>query len=279
MKRTRKAAKIEPIRVIDGKTLLIFREALQVLKPPPDQTVSQWAAANRILTKKTSSTQGKWENDLTPYLVEIMDAFTDPEIRRIVFVSASQVGKSEFEYNCIGYVIDNDPGPMQLIMPTIEDVEKTSKERITPMIEACPSLRRKVAKSKSRDSQNTIREKSFIGGFLKMIGSNAPAALASTPTRYIIADEVDRWAKSAGKEGDPMGLLEARRLTDAERLPTLPYCRNTLSKARQRTAIPFMTVLRSTVTVKLSRIISRILTLICIRPDLRRLPVSKRRAG
>ena len=37
--------------------------------------------------------------------------------------------------------------------------------------------------------------------------------MASTPARYIIGDERDRWATSAGTEGDPWALAEARQAT------------------------------------------------------------------
>lgn len=191
----------------------VFSDALAVLKPPPRQTVSEWAAENRFLTTETSAIAGLWRNNITPYLVEIMDAFTDPKCQHIVFVSSSQVGKTEFELNCIGYIIDNDPAPIMFIMPTIDDVKKTSRLRLAPMIRACPSLTDKVVRYKSRDSGNTILEKSFVGGFIKMAGSNAAAALASTPARYIFGDERDRWAISAGTEGDPWGLLKARVVT------------------------------------------------------------------
>jgi phage terminase large subunit GpA-like protein len=48
---------------------------------------------------------------------------------------------------------------------------------------------------------------------LTLTGSNSPAALASTPARYIFGDELDRWATSAGSEGDPWALAQARTKT------------------------------------------------------------------
>lgn len=48
---------------------------------------------------------------------------------------------------------------------------------------------------------------------LTITGSNSPAALASVPCRYVFGDERDRWAKDAGGEGDPWGLVEARTIT------------------------------------------------------------------
>lgn len=60
---------------------------------------------------------------------------------------------------------------------------------------------------------NTVLQKSFPGGMLTLVGTNSPSALASTPSRYIIGDERDRWASSAGEEGDPWGLALARQTT------------------------------------------------------------------
>ena len=55
---------------------------------------------------------------------------------------------------------------------------------------------------KSRDGGNTILQKMFPGGSLTITGSNSAPALASMPIRYVLGDERDRWADSAGTEGD-----------------------------------------------------------------------------
>ena len=81
-----------------------------------------------------------------------MDAFTDPRVRRIVMVAASQVGKSELLNNVIGYIIDEDPGSILFIHPTTIDAKEYSKLRIAPMVRDCPTLSKKVADPKSRDS-------------------------------------------------------------------------------------------------------------------------------
>ena len=47
------------------------------------------------------------------------------------------------------------------------DAKEYSKLRIAPMIRDCPTLRAKVAEKKSRDSGNTILQKSYPGGILK----------------------------------------------------------------------------------------------------------------
>lgn len=188
-------------------------QPLAAMKPPEDLTVSQWAAKHRRLSSESSAEPGMWRNDRTPYLVEPMDAFTDPCVRHIVMVAASQVGKSEFLNNCIGYVIDQDPGSILFIHPTTIDSKEYSKLRIAPMIRDTPTLRGKVSEAKSRESGNTILQKTYPGGILTMCGSSEAHSLASKPIRYVFGDERDRWALSAGNEGNPWDLAMARQTT------------------------------------------------------------------
>lgn len=190
-----------------------FAKSFASYKPPEALTVSQWADKYRVLSRESSAEAGPWNNERTPYLVEIMDAFTDPAINHLTMVASSQVGKSELELNIIGYIIDQDPGSVLYIQPNLDDAKKFSKLRIAPMLRDSPRLRTKVADVKSRDSGNTTLQKSFPGGMLTIVGSNSASALASTPARYVIGDERDRWALSAGTEGDPWKLAEARTTT------------------------------------------------------------------
>ena len=99
----KKTSKIRPV----DRT---FSQAFGNFKPPEDLTVSQWAERYRVLSRESSAEAGPWNNRRTPYLVEIMDAFTEPGVSKITVVASSQVGKSELELNIIGYIIDQDPG-------------------------------------------------------------------------------------------------------------------------------------------------------------------------
>ena len=190
-----------------------FARSFANYTPPADLTVSEWAEAHRVLSRENSAEAGPWRNARTPYLVEIMDAFTDPKVDKISLVASSQVGKSELELNIIGYIIDQDPGSILYIQPTVDDAKKFSRLRIAPMIRDSLTLRQKVADVKSRDSGNTMLQKSFPGGMLTIVGSNSASGLASTPAKYVLGDERDRWALSAGTEGDPWALAEARTTT------------------------------------------------------------------
>lgn len=187
--------------------------AFENFRPPEDLTVSQWAAKHRILSRESSAEAGPWRNERTPYMVEPMDAFTDPKVKEIAIVAGSQTGKSEVELNTIGYIIDQDPGSTLYVQPNLDDAKKFSRLRIAPMFRDSPRLKAKVSEVRSRDAGNTVLQKSFPGGMLTIVGSQSPSALASTPARYILGDEVDRWALSAGTEGDPWSLAAARTTT------------------------------------------------------------------
>ena len=128
-------------------------------------------------------------------------------------MTASQIGKTEILNNMVGYLIDQDPCPILLIAPTVEMAASWSKDRIQPTIDEMPRLREKVRDAKSRDSDNTIVHKRFKGGYLAFVGANAPAGLAQRPIRVVIGDDVDRFPKSAGVEGDPMSLAKRRTST------------------------------------------------------------------
>jgi len=187
-------------------------KAVAGMKPPENLTVSEWADKYRRLPRGNAES-GPWRTSRTPYLKEPMDAFRDPKVRRIVMVAASQVGKSEFELNCIGYIIHQDPGNILYVHPDIDDAKRFSRLRVGTMIQDSPVLRTRVSKAKSRDSGNTMLSKTFPGGMLIICGSQTPSDLASTPCRYVFGDERDRWALSAGNEGDPWKLATARQIT------------------------------------------------------------------
>lgn len=192
----------EPAAELLGMAMAFFRL-------PRKLTVSEWADERRILSSQ-SAEPGRWHTDHAPYQRAIMDAFTDPRVGKIVVQSSSQVGKSEILLNVIGYIIDEDPGMVLHVQPSVELGEDFSKERIAPMIADCPTLRAKVSEEKSRDSSNTIAKKKFPGGYLAIVGANAPRTLAGRPCRVVLGDEIDGWPKSAGKEGSPLKLVERR---------------------------------------------------------------------
>lgn len=186
---------------------------LAAIRMPPKMTVSQWADRERELSPESSAEPGKWHTERAEYLRGVMDSISDPGISRVVCMKGAQVGWTECINNVLGYYMEHDPTPILIIQPTLEAAEAWSKDRLGPMLRDTPALRDKVKEPKSRDSENTIRQKTFPGGRLSIIGANAPSGLAARPIRLVLADEVDRYELSAGQEGDPVTLASKRQQT------------------------------------------------------------------
>lgn len=142
-----------------------------------------------------------------------MDAISDPEVEEVVLIMASQTGKTEIFNNAVGYYIHQDPSPMMMVQPTKEMAEAWSKDRLVPMVRDTRVLSDLLNVDSKRDGENTILHKRFPGGNLTISGANSPSSLASRPKRIMILDEVDRYPKSAKKEGRPSKLAIKRTTT------------------------------------------------------------------
>lgn len=185
---------------------------LRGLKPDAIMTVSEWADLKRRLSLAAES--GKFSTDRTPYIREIVDKLSVHDIAQIIiFKKSSQVGATESANNWLGYVIDKAPAPFLYMMPTDTMMKEVSKGRIQKMIESTPEIRAKIKPSKAKESGNTIQNKEFEGGFVKMVGANSPVGLSSTAVRYVYADEIDRYPLDVGGEGSAIDLANTRTTT------------------------------------------------------------------
>ena len=197
---------------MNKNTAEMFTRIFKTLEPPPDLKLSEWADRYRQLSSEASAEPGRWKTAKAPYQKEIMDAITDITIKKVVVMSAAQVGKTDaMILNPIGYYIHYEPSPIMVLQPTIQMAEAFSKDRLSPMLRDTTVLTERV-NDKSRNSGNTILQKIFPGGHVTMVGANSPSSLASRPIRVLLADEIDRYPATAGSEGDPL-FLAAKRLT------------------------------------------------------------------
>lgn len=186
--------------------------ALRYLRPPENLTVSEWAEKHRVLDDKTSAIPGKWDNDMTPYLVEIMDQVNNPVTEEIIFVKPTQVGGTEALQNMVGYVAMQDPSPTMIVYPTKDLAESISENRLQPMMRNSPGLARVF-----RDNQSSKLELQFSNMYLTLAGSNSPSSLSSKAIRFLLLDEVDKYPGASKKEADPISLARERTKTFSNR--------------------------------------------------------------
>jgi phage terminase large subunit GpA-like protein len=185
------------------------------LASPPAMDVAGWAAAERRVSAESGSPwPGRWSNDRMPHLVEIMDclSFAHP-CRKVVLKKSARIGGTETGLNLFGAVVDRDPCPVLIVLPTLDEAAKYNRVKLQPAIDATPSLRAKVSETKSRsDEGSTAGFKRFPGGYCVLTGANSSAGLQMIGARVLIFEEVSEFPTEAGERGEPIALARKRAL-------------------------------------------------------------------
>jgi phage terminase large subunit GpA-like protein len=198
---------------IDPAIAKSLRKAFQVWKPPSREKPSKWMEREYVISSEESAEPGKYSFGRYAYLRDVVDWFADPDIEMVALPKAAQTGWTTVFTGFVGSIIENDPCRVLVAMPTQDEAEVWSKDRLEPNLAATPTLRHKMRPAKSRDGNNKILHKRFPGGSLKIVGANSSTGLSSWPAKFAMADEVDRYPLSAGGEGDPISLLRKRLQT------------------------------------------------------------------
>lgn len=183
----------------------------KALKPSPKLNLVEWADTYRFLSPESSSKPGRFVTSEVAAARGPMLAVTDPRVKKISIMACTQLLKTEFINNIVGYFVHQDPSPIIVMQPTSNLAKTWSKDRLSPMIRDTPVLKELIKTKKSRDSGNTIFHKSFPGGHITVIGSNSPSELASRPVRITLRDEIDKYEDNV--EGDPSALIAERSAT------------------------------------------------------------------
>ncbi len=139
------------------------------------------------------------------------DLSEDSNYEDVVLMMSTQLIKSETGLNWLGSIIDQTPAPIMIVQATVDTAKRYSRQRVGPMIAACPRLRRKVKDARSRDAGNTLQMKEFPGGVLVITGSNSAPGLASMPARFIHFDERDDYEDDVAGQGEPTHIARARQ--------------------------------------------------------------------
>jgi phage terminase large subunit GpA-like protein len=201
----------------------------KALEPPERLSPDLWADRYRRLTRDDSAEPGQFRCARTPYVRGILQAYADEETREIVGMTSAQIAKSATMLNCIGYTIDLDPDPILLVQPREDDSDYFQMARVMPMIKASPRLRSLMDWSSPRHvkaGQIFIAQRDV---FLYFGSAQSPASLQGKPVGRLFMDEVDRYQKYSGKEGNPIKLAYRRLTTFGHRRKLAVFSTPTLA--------------------------------------------------
>lgn len=187
------------------KTARLFKKTIRkCLKNMDELTVSEWAEKYRVLDD-SSNFSGKWSNDITPYLIEIMDAFNDPYIREIYLCKASQIGGTEALINILGYLITQCPAPTMIVYSNDDLAKDISNDKLKPAFRLIPQIKKIFLETNSKELR--LKFKTML---MYLRGSNSPSKLASKAIKYLFFDEIDKMEGASKKEASPYNLAMER---------------------------------------------------------------------
>jgi phage terminase large subunit GpA-like protein len=190
---------------------LIHATRAKSFAPRKVQTVSEFADAERRLSKKGSAEPGPWHTDRNPPLREPMDCMSARStVKDVVIMFPVQFGKTEIAINCLAYHMTNGFGPIMVCLPGEVSMNKWVQQKLNPMIEETLIVQRSLVTQNSRNSANTKEFKDFIGGQLYLEHAGSPSRLKSTSVKYLIVDELTEFAGNLVSGDDPLMLLEDR---------------------------------------------------------------------
>src|SRR5882672_3956457 len=87
----------------------LLRDALRVLAPPPDLTVSEWADRFLFLPTGTTREAGRFRSDTFPWIPGMLDDLTHPDISEHVWCFASRLAKTTCALAATGYFVHHFP--------------------------------------------------------------------------------------------------------------------------------------------------------------------------
>ena len=165
-----------------------MHSVLHSLFGPREQLgVSEWAGRHRVVT--LADRPGPWDNSITPYLVEVMDAFADPAVRTIAIKKGSQTGGTEAVYNMLFWAVDQRPGLCMFVYPDADSASDQNELRFVPTMEATPKIKAHMSGRKYDVKSKSIKLDTMT---ILFRGSFSEHKLETFPAPIVIVDELDR---------------------------------------------------------------------------------------
>ena len=182
--------------------------------------ICDWIERNITLAQKGGSGQ---LTKLYAWQRGIFEAWASPSVREMYLVLPSQLTKTTIGFGSACYSADVQPSPMMYVTPTEDDLVQMRAEKIDPMIDTCPPLRRasriqdlkgagKVGRPRNRmDNQLIIQ---FGGGAsLIFAWASSERTLVGRTVQRAITDEIDKyrnWQRVKGNVKDRMEIFAGR---------------------------------------------------------------------
>ena len=191
----------------------VIHYGVNILKPKPKLSGSEWADEYFFLSAESSSMPGKWKT--RPWQKEILDVMTDQKTPIVVFKKPTRVGYTKMLGIVAAYYIHQRPSVQLHYQPNADEAKGFAEDEFEPMIRdnkiiseliETPNMRGRAKKEK------TIK-KLYPGGYAEFLGAESDRNFNRRTARVVSGDELDTWKKETGKAGDTVTTM-MRRTSD-----------------------------------------------------------------
>lgn len=185
----------------------IRRDIAKMIRPPERITVTE--AANRYVNVRTASGGiDKWDQTLTPYMVEPMNCLTSRNYSGVIFVGPAQSGKTQgLITNFMAYVIKCDPADFMIMQTTKGTARDFDTQVVKRAFRDSPELKKELAPGSKSD--NTY-DKVFKSGAILFQRWPSINELSGKPLKYVLITDYDRMTQNIDGEGSPFSLAGQR---------------------------------------------------------------------
>ncbi|CQI92591.1 Bacteriophage tail assembly protein [Yersinia rohdei] len=178
--------------------------------PPQKLKPSEFAEKYLVLPDGASAGQ---KIRLYAYQREMIDIIDNPQYRKVVYKTSSQVSKTTLLNSAIFYWMFTDPSNIGIAQSTGNELKQWKSGKIDVSIEAVPELKNLITdKNDKRYANNASQIQMKDGSFLYFMSLGSPNHLRGKTLKRVVLDEVSA-IDNSGEEGNPIRLAE-NRVTD-----------------------------------------------------------------
>jgi hypothetical protein len=168
--------------------------------------LSEWAAQHFKMAGESSHQRGGWE--AWPFQVGIMNLMSDDDIVEVDVMKSKRVGYTKILTASIAFDAAHRRLNQALWQPTDDDRDSYVKSELDPILEAVPAVR--DARSRSKQTEDTMKFKRFIGCVMHLLGGKAARAYRRITVARAKLDEIDGFVQRIEKSSDPFTLAYGR---------------------------------------------------------------------
>lgn len=195
----------------------IINDLSEIMLPPERISVSDAAAKYRRVYNPPVYT-GAWDNNVGPYLREIMDTLESRDFSAVCCVAPAQSLKTEIILNWLAYNVTCDPSDFMLIEKSMVEAKNFSMLKVDRMLRHSPAVGERLIQ---RRSASNIFDKRFKSGTNFLINWPTVNALSGKTLRRIALTDYDRMPQDIGGEGSGFDL--GRRRTNSYKRLGMTY--------------------------------------------------------